>query len=157
MKIELKRKIFDKIYLVINDLSKENKLLKEEMKNKDNDIQNLKGGMKNLINENIQIKNRLNAIEEFILNFKKEKEEKEKKEKKEKKECFDFNKSYIFKNLEEKIRVKEWISENGIIKNIKLIYRATKDGDTLNNFYDKCSQKGPTLSIIKTKKGRRFR
>ena len=140
-----KEDLLDKIYLVINELSKENKLLKEEIKNKDNEIQNL-------INENIQIKNRLNLIEDFILSLKKEKEEKEK----EKKQVFEFNKSYIFKNLEEKKKVKEWISENGVIKNIKLLYRETEDGDTSKNFFDKFSLKGPTLSIIKTKKGRKF-
>ena len=74
-----KEDLLDKIYLVINALSKENKLLKEEMKNKDNEIQNLKDGMKNLINENIQIKNRINSIEDFILNLKKEKEKEKKR------------------------------------------------------------------------------
>ena len=135
-----KEDLLDKIYLIVNKLSQENQLLREELKNKDNEIQNLK-------NENIQIKNRLNNIEDFILNLKIEKE---------KSETLDLNKSYILKNLEEKTKVKEWISENGRIKNIKLLYRATEDGDTSENFYKKCGQKGPTLSIIKTKKERRF-
>lgn len=135
-----KEDLLDKIYLIVNKLSQENQLLREELKNKDNEIQNLK-------NENIQIKNRLNNIEDFILNLKIEKE---------KSETWDLNKSYILKNLEEKTKVKEWISENGRIKNIKLLYRATEDGDTSENFYKKCGQKGPTLSIIKTKNERRF-
>ena len=131
-----KEDLLDKIYLIVNKLSQENQLLREELKNKDNEIQNLK-------NENIQIKNRLNNIEDFILNLKIEKE---------KSETWDLNKSYILKNLEEKTKVKEWISENGRIKNIKLLYRATEDGDTSENFYKKCGQKGPTLSIIKIKR-----
>ena len=106
-----KEDLLDKIYLIVNKLSQENQLLREELKNKDNEIQNLK-------NENIQIKNRLNNIEDFILNLKIGKE---------KSETLDLNKSYILKNLEEKTKVKEWISENGRIKNIKLLYRATED------------------------------
>jgi len=135
-----KEDLLDKIYLIVNKLSQENKLLKAEIENKDNEIQNLK-------KENVQIKNRLNTIEDFILTLKKEKE---------KIQIFDLNNSHIFKNLEEKMKVKEWISENGKIQNIKLLYRATEDGDISKNFFDKCGQKGPTLSIIQTKKGRRF-
>ena len=86
-----KEDLLDKIYLIVNKLSQENQLLREELKNKDNEIQNLK-------NENIQIKNRLNNIEDFILNLKIEKE---------KSETWDLNKSYILKNLEEKTKVKE--------------------------------------------------
>ena len=86
-----KEDLLDKIYLIVNKLSQENQLLREELKNKDNEIQNLK-------NENIQIKNRLNNIEDFILNLKIEKE---------KSETLDLNKSYILKNLEEKTKVKE--------------------------------------------------
>ena len=37
-----------------------------------------------------------------------------------------------------------------------LIYRATRDGDKTANFHDRCDNKGPTLVLIETIKGRRF-
>ena len=52
--------------------------------------------------------------------------------------------------------MKQWISSNGKIKKINLLYRATTDGDNLLSFNQKCANKGPTISLIKTKKGRRF-
>ena len=69
---------------------------------------------------------------------------------------FDLNESYIIKNKEQKIALKNWISENGKIKNINLLYRATRDGDSCESFYNKCGEKGITISLIKTKKNRIF-
>ena len=39
---------------------------------------------------------------------------------------------------------------------VSLIYRATRDGDNQNSFYNKVEGKRKTLSFIKTKKGIRF-
>ena len=39
---------------------------------------------------------------------------------------------------------------------IKLIYRGTKDGFAAKKFHLKCNYKGPTLSIIRTNKGKIF-
>ena len=134
-----KEDLIEKLFSIVEELFKENKKMKEEF---DNEIKNLK-------NENIQIKNELKNINEYISNQKKEKEEEEEKIK-------DFDKSKIIKNKEEKYKLKEWISTNGNIKKINLIYRATEDGDTDKEFFSKCGEKGPTLSLIKTKKGRIF-
>ena len=120
--------------------------MKEEFNKKNNEFDN---EIKYLKNENIQIKNELKNINEYISNQKKEKEEEEEKIK-------DFDKSKIIKNKEEKYKLKEWISTNGNIKKINLIYRATEDGDTVKEFFSNCGEKGPTLSLIKTKKGRIF-
>ena len=49
--------------------------------------------------------------------------------------------------------LKNWINPNDSI-NFELLYRGTKDGDSLNNFYLKCENKSPTISIIKTEKGK---
>ena len=46
--------------------------------------------------------------------------------------------------------------ENGKIKEINLLYRATNDGDNCKKFFEKCGNKGPTVSIIKTKNNRIF-
>ena len=66
------------------------------------------------------------------------------------------NNSKIIKINEEKNQVIEWISDEGNIKNIKLIYRATEDGDKSEQLIEKIKDKGPIISLIQTKKGKRF-
>ena len=130
-KIE-KEDLIENLYSVVTQLLKENKLIKEENK---------------LIKEeNKIIKERLKNIEEYIDNKKKEKNN----------NVFDLDKSYIIKDKEKKISLKNWISENGKIKNINLLYRATEDGDSCQSFFNKCGKKGATVSLIKTKKNRIF-
>jgi len=129
-KIE-KEDMIETLYSTVVKLVEENKLIKEENK---------------LIKEeNKSIKERLKNLEEFIFNLKKEENN-----------IFDLNKSSIVNNKEKLLRLKEWISENGKIKEINLLYRATNDGDNCKNFFEKCGNKGPTVSIIKTKNNRIF-
>ena len=54
---------------------------------------------------------------------------------------------------EEKEILKKFIGTN---RTIKLLYRATRDGDKAENFYEKCENKGPTLILIETKTKRKF-
>ena len=49
--------------------------------------------------------------------------------------------------------LKNWINPN-VSMNFELLYRGTRDGDSVNNFYLKCEYKSPTISIIKTEKGK---
>ena len=49
--------------------------------------------------------------------------------------------------------IKHWIQPDFEV-NLKLIYRATRDGDSATNFHKKCDNKSPTITIIKTEKGR---
>ena len=46
------------------------------------------------------------------------------------------------------MKIKNWINPN---KNLKfdLLYRKTRDGDSINTFHEKCCNKGPTVSLIK--------
>lgn len=148
-----KEELIENLYITINELIKENQLIKNEqklinneMKNKDDELNNVKNELKNLKTENEQIKNKLKNIEEVLGKIILEN----------KNEFYDFDKSKIIKNNQEKIKLKEWISFNGKIKKIKLLYRATEDGDNIDAFYEKCGNKGPTISLIQTKKGRRF-
>ena len=67
-----------------------------------------------------------------------------------------FYDSHIVKNTEESDQIIEWISSKGNIKNIKLIYRATEDGDSCESFFEKCKNKGPIISLVETKKKKRF-
>ena len=126
-KIE-KEDLIENLYSVVTQLLKENKLIKEENK---------------------IIKERLKNIEEYI-------DKKKEKEKEKEKNVFDLDKSYIIKDKEKKISLKNWITENGKIKNINLLYRATLDGDSCKSFFNKCGKKGATVSLIKTKKNRIF-
>ena len=152
--IEKKVKIdntIEKLFLAVDILLKENKIIKEEYKNKSEELKNVKNELKYIKFENNYIKNRLKTIEENIKNNPviERKDEGNKN-------YYDLNKSVILKNDEEKSKLKEWISINGKINKINFLYRATEDGDTSKIFFDKCGNKGPTISLIKTKKGRRF-
>lgn len=57
-------------------------------------------------------------------------------------------------NQEKKLmgKIKEWI-EN---KKLELLYRGTRDGMTNKNFFEKCENKGKTLTIIKSDKNNIF-
>ena len=46
-------------------------------------------------------------------------------------------------------KIYEW---SGYTK-MSLIYRATRDGQTSNNFHDKCDNQGPTISLFKNENG----
>lgn len=51
--------------------------------------------------------------------------------------------------------IKNWISPNQKI-NCKLLYDGRRDGNLSDNFHSQCDNKGPTITFIKTKQGRRF-
>ena len=162
-KIELSKKDVDeKLFKAVKELLEENAKIKKEneeknekiniimneLRNKNEEIDKIKKELNNVKNENIEFKNRIKNIEEYIENKKKQKEEKKKR--------FDLDNSYIIQDKEEINKIREWISVEGEIKSIKLLYRATEDGDTCEIFYQKCGNKGPTISFIKTENGRRF-
>ena len=126
--------LIENLYSVVTQILKENKLIKEE-----NEF---------LKKENELIKERLNNIEKYI--------DKQKEKEKEYINVFDFNKSKIIKDRERKFILRNWINKNGPIKNINLIYRASEDGDRCDQFFNKCRNKGPTVSLIKTKNNRIF-
>ena len=70
-----------------------------------------------------------------------------------------FNESSIIKNFIEMMNIKNWINEKNeknINKEIKLIYKATKDGDSASKYHEICDNKNPLITLIKTKKNRRF-
>ena len=68
----------------------------------------------------------------------------------------ELDNSLIIKNIEEEKIINDWISTEGIIKDIKLLYRATDDGDSSNKVIEKIKNKGPIITLIKTKKNKRF-
>ena len=142
------KNIMKKLYSKVEELIKENQLIKTELNNKNYEIENLKNNFKIIKDENIEIKNKLKNIEDLLL--------KSQKINIDENNISFFNESIILKNNQEKNKLLEWISTNGKIREITLLYKATRDGDEGRTFYTKCVNKGPTISLIKTKKGRRF-
>ena len=68
----------------------------------------------------------------------------------------DYSKSIILKesNKESEFvqQLKEWIG----FQKIELLFRASRDGLTHKNFYEKCNEKGPTVVLVENKKGNIF-
>ena len=67
-----------------------------------------------------------------------------------------FKESKLIKDEEDKRNLFNWISSKGNVNEIKLIYRASENGDDSESFFKRCSKMGPTVSLIKTKKGKIF-
>ena len=61
----------------------------------------------------------------------------------------------IIKNNEEANKILKWICPNGERK-VKLLYKATPEENTNDDFHRKCDNKGATVVILETTKGRRF-
>ena len=68
----------------------------------------------------------------------------------------DYSNSIILKesNKESEFvqQLKEWIG----FQKIELLFRASRDGLTHKNFYEKCNEQGPTIVLIKNQKGNIF-
>lgn len=63
--------------------------------------------------------------------------------------------SYIMKNENEELSIKNWIHGNNHMK-FKLLFRMSRDGTTSINFHTKCDSSGKTLILIETKEGKRI-
>jgi hypothetical protein len=107
----------------------------------------------NLIEENKQLKLRLNnlekrfdSLEEKFNNLKNKKAENIYKN--------DIIYSDIINNEDKKI-LNIWFNSNND-KTIKLLYKASRDGDNYKDFYRLCENKGPTITIALTTKNFKF-
>ena len=103
--------------------------------------------------QNIEINNLKNEISELkqnvqdLLNFKKKIEEKAKEREKEM-NCID---SKILQSNENYKKIlKEWINPNKEIKT-ELLYRLSRDGDSMETFYSMCSDASPKIILTKSK------
>ena len=59
----------------------------------------------------------------------------------------------IIKNENISKMLKNWINPNNDI-NFELLYKATRDGDSINDFHLKCGNNSPTICIIITDTGK---
>ena len=133
-------------FIIINEIDIKLILTKEKSDDKET-IEQLINAVKNLNKENINLKN-------DVLNIKKDMEKL--------KNVLSnkiLDESSIINNYIELINIKKWIiekNEKNNNKEIKLIYKATKDGDSASKYHELCDNKYPTITLIKTKKNRRF-
>ena len=148
IKKELKGKD-EKIILIKNELKSKDEeiiLIKNELIIKSENIVKMNNDLKKVKEENNNIKSKIINIDNLV----------KKQIQNEQNNKSFLGKSNIIKDNEEKNKIKEWISSNGNIKSTNLLYRATEHGDTSESFFNRCANKGPTISFIKTKKGKRF-
>ena len=117
----------------------------------------------NLINENKELKikvnnleKRINSLEERFNAFEKKSQTEKKSENNENNEnkTNEILKSDIIDD-EDKKTLNNWINLNNN-KTIKLLYKASRDGDSYQDFYRLCEDKGPTITIALTTKGYKF-
>ena len=107
----------------------------------------------NLIEENKQLKLRLNNLEKRFDSL-----EKKFNNLKNKKAENIYNNDIIYSDIinnEDKKILNNWFNSNND-KTIKLLYKASKDGDNYNDFYRLCENKGPTITIVLTTEGLKF-
>ena len=116
-------------------------------KNLDENIQlNLITELTNIKKENKEIKEKLTYLEQKINILLQEKD---------KKDDLKGFENTIIKNNSEAVKILKWICPNNE-RRVKLLYKATPEENTRDDFHRKCDNKGATVTIIETTKGRRF-
>ena len=114
--------------ILIEELVKRINLLEEKNKNLENEMNEFK----NLFKDEIKLKKKLKEIKFDS-------------------KIIEGDVSFILDKI-----IKEYPNTNIDTFQSTLLYRATRDGDNKNSFYNKVEGKRKTLSFIKTKKGIRF-
>ena len=117
------------------------------------EINELKNVIKDQNNEIINLKNKVNQLELLVndlLIFKKDIVGKI---------TFKIN-SKIVDSYFNIILIKNWINninnESSKIIKAKLLYKLSKDGDSIDTFHQKCDNNSPTLLLVETTNGRKF-
>ena len=117
------------------------------------EINELKNVIKEQHNEIINLKNKVNQLEILVndlLIFKKDIVGKI---------TFKIN-SKIVDSYFNIILIKNWINninnESSKIIKAKLLYKLSKDGDSIDTFHQKCDNNSPTLLLVETTNGRKF-
>ena len=117
------------------------------------EINELKNVIKDQNNEIINLKNKVNQLEILVndlLIFKKDILGKI---------TFKIN-SKIVDSYFNIILIKNWINninnESSKIIKAKLLYKLSKDGDSIDTFHQKCDNNSPTLLLVETTNGRKF-
>ena len=130
------------------------KIKEKKDKNKIEDLYNIINEQKKEINElkteNNNLKERINSIENNVkdlLNFKNEINEAKGK--------LTIDSNIINGNKSYEKALKNWIEPNKGIKS-ELLYRLSKDGDSISTFHNKCDNISPTLVLVESLDGYKF-
>ena len=138
--------------------------LKMKEKSQKEIIKDLSNTIKDLTEKNTFLENKINSMETLINDIQKKYDEKIlqleenlnniNKKFEEQNSIIQDNSidSLIVSKKEDVQLLKEWISPYKKIS-FNLIYRATRDGDTINDFHKMCDDKSPTICLMKTPKG----
>ena len=106
--------------------------------------------------EIINLKSKIDNLEKDmkeLLNLKKELEEKKEKEKE--KEIIKIDSNIINNNYDYKLYLKNWIAPDRGIKT-QLLYRLSRDGDSVQTFHNLCDNISPTLVLTESLNGNKF-
>ena len=140
--------IIEELVKKVNQLEEENKSLKKDMNNKVNQLEEENKSLKKDIKD---IKEKFNLFEKYFadeIKYKKIKEE------------LGIDSKIIKQKEDLEFLTKRLINNDENLKqkkiNYNLIYRATRDGDSLNSFHSRVDNKRSHLSIIETNKGLKF-
>ena len=122
-------------------------ILKEKEKSDKDKINELYTIIENYHKENEMLKKEIDEIKLFINELKKEKE-------KEKNKLSLTNFESLIVKDEKKINVlKNWIDSSEKKLETELLYRLSKDGESIATFHQLCDNKGPTISIFEKTDG----
>ena len=136
---------------IINPIDDEEFFINVNSKEKDtkSEINSIIACVNSLTQKVQNLENKVNMLENKVNELIKEKEEKKKK-----KELYgQISKSSVI-NKDEIDLFMNWFDKKPT--KIKLLLDSKIDGDSTQTFYNKCSNKFPTVVFVKTTKGRRF-
>jgi hypothetical protein len=137
---------------IINPINNKEFFINVNSKEKDtkSEINSIIACVNSLTQKVQNLENKVNILENKVNELIKEKEEKKKKELYEK---YQIYKSSVI-NKDEIDLFMNWFDKKPT--KIKLLLDSKIDGDSTQTFYNKCSNKFPTVVFVKTTKGRRF-
>ena len=137
---------------IINPINNKEFFINVNSKEKDtkSEINSIIACVNSLTQKVQNLENKVNILENKVNELIREKEEKKKKELYEK---YPIYKSSVI-NKDEIDLFMNWFDKKPT--KIKLLLDSKIDGDSTQTFYNKCSNKFPTVVFVKTTKGRRF-
>ena len=134
------KETLQELFSIILDLKKE---IKDIKNNNSQEIKQLK-------EENVKLKEKINTLETYIPYL--EEYKKKTEEKKNKHMIKNLDSLIINDNKKYNTTLKNWINPNLNIK-AKLLYRASRDGEEYETFHKLCDNKGPTIVLAKLSDG----
>ena len=163
IKLNLKAKnletniIFENYNNILNDLKNENIILKNDiygLKTENNILKNEISGLKNEILELKKISQEYKSFKEqkYTIIDERIKYNQQNEKSKETEVFYDLRYSSILNETNEKIFFQSLIK----CKNLKLLYRLSRDGSEPQDFHKFCDYQGATLILFKSKNNRKF-